>query len=546
MLLDKHTGDMRRMNHSYLAEIMSLEDDIIFTSQPKKSRCSVDVLVVTTKKVTSNMCCSTSSASTNGEYLLHLLGCNGGEVERPNLKLVHVDWEKVGELLNTESENDEQNSSTRIAHSQASTFPYSPLKIAVYNELSPVPGHIIKAMLHMWPEESTADIDTTFKIACGNKNIQLDAIQALLDYQSDLLTHWSLRHVASSKNKRVAQFIVRNYSDCLPSTWEDWALVFGLTQQAFWLEIMLHSGSHLSSFEFVMETHLLHFFVSQSNLDAVRLIVQAYPQTLSVRKNGKLPLHVALSSYEGRGYGWNKQLVLYLLQEGLRLGVGSDDSQNANADAVLGGLYCKDYNGMTPLDSAIDMVRRTAFSCNLVFGERWHCLVACITFANDYRRGHDHDSIFHAALRVIPTAFDILQLIVQKYNINVGDPCIDGMNSVHIAIDGISNVKRMLTNDDCSNLRKLFSMLLTPDGFPGSSFSLAKEKFQGRTPLSMAAMRGLSFHCGLKEIIDAHPTYLEEKDPNTLAYPFIMATNSVNSTYDLLRVHINPFLDCVT
>lgn len=400
-------------------------------------------------------------------------------------------------------------------------------------------------MLQIWPEESLADIHTTFKIACANKNIQLDAIQALLEYQSDLLTHWSLRHVASSKNKKVAQFIVRNYSDCLPSTWEDWALVFGLTQQAFWLEIMLHCGSHLSSLEFVMETHLLHFFVSQSNLDAVKLLVQAYPQTISIRKNGKLPLHVALSSFEGRGYGWNKQLVLYLLKEGLRLGVGCEGNQNSNPDDTLGGLYCKDYHGRTPLDAAVDMVRRTAFSCNLVFGERWNCLMACITFANDHLRGHDHDSIFHAALRVIPTEFDILQLILQKYNINVGDSSMDGMNSVHIAIDGVLNVKRKLTNDDCSNLRKLFSNLLTPNGFPGSSPSLAKEKFQGRTPLAMAAMNGLSFLCGLKEIIDAHPKYLEEKDSNTRAFPFILAANSIESTYDILRVHINPFLESI-
>jgi len=69
---------------------------------------------------------------------------------------------------------------------------------------------------------------------------------------------------------------------------------------------------------FVMETHLLHFFVSQSNLDAVRLIVQAYPQILSVRKNGKLPLHVALLSYEDRGYGWNKKILLHFIHNFLQ------------------------------------------------------------------------------------------------------------------------------------------------------------------------------------------------------------------------------------
>lgn len=487
------------------------------------------------------MCCNTSSSFTNGEYLLRLLGCD--QVEKPNLKLAYVDWEMVDDHLNGETENDEQNSSPPIQFCQTYIFPYTPLKIALFNEYTPVPGHIIKKMLQMWPEESLADIHTTFKIACANKKIQIDAIQALLDYQSGLLTHWSLRHIASSENKRVAEFIVRNYSDCLPSTWDDWALVFGLTQQAFWLEIMINCRSHLSSLEFVMEAHLLHFFVSQSNLDAVRLIVQAYPQTIFVRKNGKLPLHVALSSFEGRGYGWDKKLVLYLLKEGMRLGVGCDDSQNANPDDTLGGLYCKDYHGMTPLDAAIDMVRQTAFSYNLVFGERWNCLMTCITFANDHRRGHDHDSIFHAALRVIPTEFDVLQLILQKYNINVGDVCIDGMNSVHIAIDGILNLKRKLTNDDCSNLRQLFSTLLTPNGFPGSSPSLAREKFQGRAPLTMAAISGLSCHCGLKEIIDACPKNLEEKDSKTQAFPFMLATNSIDSTYDLLRMHINPFLD---
>jgi hypothetical protein len=111
------------------------------------------------------------------------LGCI--QAEKSDLKLAEVDWDKVGDLLNGETENDEQNSSS-IKQCHACVFPYTPLKIALLNEYTPVPGRIIKRMLQIWPEESLADIHTTFKIACANNNIQLDAIQALLEYQSGL------------------------------------------------------------------------------------------------------------------------------------------------------------------------------------------------------------------------------------------------------------------------------------------------------------------------------------------------------------------------
>ena len=259
------------------------------------------------------------------------------------------------------------------------------------------------------------------------------------------------------------------------------------------------------------------------------------------------PIHEAISNYSGRIYGWDPKLVRYLLQEGSRYQIGEEDGG-------LGGLFVPDEKGMTPFASCMELVRdHISFSSHdpeMVFGEKWDCLIACIEFLNLEWGGDVNDSIFYAALNVIPFAVDLVDLIIDRYGMDAQN---NGKRAIDVAVTGtLRALKSTNTMGNVEVLEKtghiLFDRLLG-DSYKGSGKHLVWEKDKnGRTPLVKAAASGLQWSQGLSAIFDANRGATEDTDFETGLYPFLLAAMEkevgadLDATWIMLKCYVGPLL----
>ena len=239
--------------------------------------------------------CNTITIDPHMNSISHYLGLNACA----NPKTTDPNWDAVEKLI----EYDPQ--SAKLQCGRCGIF--YPLDLAICNEVSPVPPRIVEKLILAYPDVLT---DNSFELACSNQNLHLDVFKVMLWHDRSLLSPWSLRKVAISNNTRVAKYIICNYPDVLPRTCGDWALIYGNTIQVFWLRMMLVSGEisavgvDIVSEEHIEKMKLLHYFTSQSNLAAVKMLVERYPDTLSsASKMGMLVsisyLSMCFGSYVG-------------------------------------------------------------------------------------------------------------------------------------------------------------------------------------------------------------------------------------------------------
>ena len=209
----------------------------------------------------------------------HCLGLHG----HCNPKNADPDWMAVEKMIEVNPE------SAMLQCGSCGIF--YPLNIAICNELSPVPARIVDMLIVANPDVFT---DDTFSIACSNHSLPLDVFEVLLSHDKSLLSPWSLRKVAIHDNQKLAQYIIHKFPYVLPRTVGDWALIYGNAIQQFWLRVMLSfhgkasENFYMMSEENVVKIKLLHYFISQSNLMAVRMLVERFPDTLSSSNMGRL------------------------------------------------------------------------------------------------------------------------------------------------------------------------------------------------------------------------------------------------------------------
>lgn len=410
---------------------------------------------------------------------------------------------------------------------------YYPLNLAICIEANPVPVDIIEQLIEIFPEALT---DESFQLACANPFFYTDALDVILKYKDDILSHWNLRKIASYDRKDFAHYIIAFYPHALPTCAGEWSLIFGRSTQTFWLQAMLQCRSHLVSEEKVIELNLLHYFTSQSNIDAVQILVEQYPSTLSIRTCGKLPLHEALSNYGGRSYGWNPELVSILLQRGHLSGL------------EFGGLFENDCDGMSALERSIEMIRNVSFSQELMFGEKWDCLMICIHFLHHFTAGADpEDNIIEIALGTIPFAVDILDLIVSRYANDLKTK--PNKNYIRLATDSISRpLTKSIVNKNSKIVNKLFQNISDGKyGGNGREFATQRDE-NNRLPFHNALNKGLGWRSGISTILASNIMALEETDSQNGLSPFMTTVIGefcdLDTCFELLKRDLVPILNC--
>lgn len=411
------------------------------------------------------------------------------------------------------------------------------LNLAICNCAYLAPATLIEHLIHLNPDALTGD---SFDFACGNHHLSMDVMEVILRHKTKLLTNWSLRQISFHRNRNLADFIISNYPDVLPKVCGEWSLIFGNSTQVFWLEAMLRLGSEFVSEEHVVEMSMVHHFTTQNNLDAVKMLVSRYPCTLSIARRGRLPIHEAGSNYSGRGYGWNSLLVYFLLEQGCKHSVGKEQGG-------CEGLFVRDNDGTTPIESAIQLVLYISFSEELVFGERWECLLVCIQFLYHTSGGHKIDTLFHAALATIPFADDILDLIGKRYEVDISMPNVKDRHCIEIAIEAIAqNCSKKATEGDIACAKRLLASILG-EKYKGGGKHLASAKDAcGNLPLIQALNAGLRWDGGLLEILYTYPLALGEIDSRTGLHPFMISTatqySELDTSFEMLRLFVNPAL----
>jgi len=411
------------------------------------------------------------------------------------------------------------------------------LNLAICNSAYLAPVKLVEQLIRMNPDALTGD---SFDFACGNHHLSMDVMEVILRHKAELLTNWSLRQVSFYRNRNLADFIISNYPDVLPKVCGEWSLIFGNSTQVFWLEAMLRLGSEFVSEEHAVEINMVHYFTTQSNLDAVKMLVGRYPCTLSIARRGRLPIHEAVSNYSGRGYGWNSLLVYFLLEQGYKHSVGEEQGG-------CGGLFVRDCEGNTPIESAIQLIRYVSFSEELVFGERWECLLVCFQFLYHKSGGHKNDTTFHAALATIPFADDILGLVGKRYEVDISMPNAKGQQCIEIAIEAIAqNSSKKATEGDIACAKRLLASILGEKYKGGGKHLASARDACGNLPLIQALNAGLRWDGGLLEILHAYPLALGEIDSHTGLHPFMISTareySELDSSFEMLRLFVNPAL----
>lgn len=118
------------------------------------------------------------------------------------------------------------------------------------------------------------------------------------------------------------------------------------------------------------------FFILQGNYANVKLMLDTYPELISVRSfrgesTKQLPIHTALANSESAGFRpWHNRspIVRLLLERGLEYNVGGEDG--------CGGLFTLDSS-----TSALNQAVSSALNCPWNDPERNKCLQICLQFA---------------------------------------------------------------------------------------------------------------------------------------------------------------------
>merc|ERR1719223_244036 len=214
--------------------------------------------------------------------LLELMGLGNSQNQDP--KFADADWNAVEERLSSHAHE------ARSLH--GITYP---LNLALTNALTPVPALIVRKLIRAHRDALTEE---SFGAACRHLHTSAEVMKALLESDPSLaspenIRRWDLDWLATNKNEPVARIIVQLCPGALPKTNNDW-IEMRPSSHSFWLKVLLNMRSCVISEGNVKKLGLLQYFVSNGNVEAVRLLLQRYPSLLQHKTGNALPLHLAL------------------------------------------------------------------------------------------------------------------------------------------------------------------------------------------------------------------------------------------------------------
>jgi hypothetical protein len=351
--------------------------------------------------------------SSDTSFLLQLMGIYSDRGFDPSMAV--ASWQEVERRLESHPMEASLCSSTSI---------FYPLKLALMNERTPCPAQVIDKLIRCFPGALSID---DFACACRFKHTTGDVMKTILQYlpqcqERDHVKRWDLDWVAQNKNSDVGLVLVDQCEAANPKCIQHWR---NLTHRAFWLSCLLQRKSRVVTEQTIQDRYILQFFITQGNVDCVKLILDAYPMLLGIRccvnkERMQLPIHFALfADDEGLTYEpWHhrSEIVRLLLKEGCKVKIGGISG--------CGGLLQNDMD-----------CDGLAYALNAVLNARWNddekikSLQVCLQFAQAYMydafvsgvRINEDFPLLHSALGVIQV--ETIISIMSKIGINT--LCVD-------------------------------------------------------------------------------------------------------------------------
>mmetsp|Transcript_18436 Transcript_18436/g.22574 ORF Transcript_18436/g.22574 Transcript_18436/m.22574 type:complete len:729 (-) Transcript_18436:176-2362(-) len=331
-----------------------------------------------------------------------------------------ADWQAVEQHLRFNSEEAKE----------AQTLSY-PLNLALANSERPCPVHIIASLCKAYPEAITEE---TFGNCCRYPHTTSETMQTLIKHNPALkkpeaIKRWDLDFLATNNNRDVALVLVKSCAADLvssscganPRTLDNWE-EFRFDTHAFWLQVLLDADRWEVSLEHVKEIRLLRYFMLEGNVDAVEILLNAYPSLIQHcdPKTRQLPIHIALRSRNTAYSPWNNRssIVKLLLDFGIKHQVGGKSG--------CGGLYvCDRPTSSTAMSRALEVLTENSQWRD---EERYLCLKICLQYAHAFMF-HDYDNgstsflskldpdmpILHAAIGVLKT--DDIKTIIDQFHV---------------------------------------------------------------------------------------------------------------------------------
>lgn len=347
-----------------------------------------------------------SFTSTDTSVLLQLMGISSESYFDPSMAV--ASWGEVDRRLDSHPMD---------ASICAKSSIFYPLKLALMNERTPCPAHVVEKLIRCFPSALSID---DFACACRYKHTTGEVMRIILKYlpqcqERDYVKRWDLDWIAVNKNSGAGLVLIDRCEAANPKNIQQWR---NLTHPEFWLSCLLKRKSRVVTEEKIREERILQFFIKQGNVECVKLILDAYPKFLRLKcciyqEQCQLPIHFALFAddkdlaYEP--WHHRSEIVRLLLKKGCEAKIGGPSG--------CGGLLP---NGLN-------------YALNAVLNSRWNddekikSLQVCLQFA----QAHMYDVSFsdvnqdfpllHAALGVLQV--DSIVSIMSK--IGIDSLCVD-------------------------------------------------------------------------------------------------------------------------
>jgi hypothetical protein len=294
------------------------------------------------------------------------------------------------------------------------------------------------------------------------------------------------------------------------------------------INYMIGSTPPLLIREDIAKYHLLHRVINRRNdsIEAARTLIQLDPEALAKKNDfGNLPIQSVIEGHPPSSFNFTdfpEEAEIATGEEVLELFISAAIENNIFPEELKGGLLIPNSKGFTTLDlifrycGAIDEMRdQENFDFDYCEEKFWQELEICVRISHEI-------PLLQAALRSKVSSGRLAE-IIKRFESCVFVLDRHGRTPLHVAVE---------SDRDCFEDLKLI-LELNPDA------ASIRDK-NGRLPLHIALEKNnFEWSFGIKQIIDANKSAVEEVDVHNGMYPFMMAAaipcHEIDSMYNLLR-----------